>query len=147
MTERHFPETAELVFYQGRRDAAMVVFDGDVYRNQDDGPNGEPLTDFDESEYVEVSRLRRHNCEYGDYPWDHWQEWALADGVPTDLAQLGRDLIREADQHNWPRERQLECGWGDSGAAMIQLALTAPDQARERWEFLMETDGDRGLDP
>lgn len=36
----------------------------------------------------------------GDFSWDHWETWAIEDGVPEELAQLGRSLIREAYQHN-----------------------------------------------
>ena len=53
------------------------------------------------------------------------------------------EILKNYEVHEW-RQLQAECGWQDSGAAMIQLALTAPEQARERWEYLLETDGDRG---
>ena len=71
--------------------------------------------------------------------------WAVEDGVPGDLAQLGCDLIREADQHGWSMKLQQECGWNDSGAAMIKLALNEPEKARDRWQHLMETDGGQGF--
>lgn len=73
-----------------------------------------------------------------------WQKWALEDGVPEELAGLGRALIREADQHNWSQSLQNECGWSDSGAAMLRLALESPAEARERWEFLLASDGETG---
>ncbi len=53
--------------------------------------------------------------KFGDYPWDHWKKWAIEDGVDEDLAQLGRLLIREADQHGWSLELKQECGWSDNG--------------------------------
>ncbi len=146
-TERQFPQPQqELVYYQSLRDPdeSLVLFDGKTYRHQDVGPNGPTLDSFNAEAYIERHRLRMHDCVFGEYPWDHWNRWALADGVPEDLALLGCDLIREADQHCWSEELQAECGWQDSGAAMIQLALTAPDETRKRWEHLMETDGERG---
>lgn len=78
----------------------------------------------------------------GDYAWDHWQQWAQADGVPLELAQLGRSIIREAYQHDWPDELKAECGWQDDGTAMIELARQQPDRARIRWQYLLESDGD-----
>ena len=47
----------------------------------------------------EVPRLRDDEVmgsAYGDYPWDGWQRWAFAQGVPLELATLGRGVIREA---------------------------------------------------
>ncbi len=93
-----------------------------------------------------VNKMRSHLCEFGDYPWDLWYKWALEDGLSDDLAQLGRSLIREADQHSWPEELQKECGWYDSGAVMLEFAKSNPQQAEKRWDYLMETDGER-VDP
>lgn len=137
----------ELVYYADLHDGTMVVFDGTVYRKQDDGPNGPPLKSFDPERYREVNRLRRHSCNPGEYPWDQWHAWALEDGVPKDLAELGRSLIREADQHSWSAQLQDECGWNDSGAKMLRLAKEQPEAARKRWGHLMETDGERGNRP
>ena len=95
-------------------------------------------------QFPALSRLRHHNTEFGNYPWDAWQQWALEDGVSDDLAGIGRSLIREANQHGWSEDLQTECGWSDSGAEMIQFALGAPDEARERWEFLLASDGESG---
>jgi hypothetical protein len=72
-------------------------------------------------------------------------KWALEDGVDEDLAGLGRSLIREADQHNWDERLRNECGWADDGQAMLELALKKPEEARKRWQHLMETDGERGF--
>lgn len=85
-------------------------------------------------------RFRKH-LDRSFYAWDDWQQRAKAAGVPDDLAQLGRSLMREADQHGWSDELQAECGWDDDGAAMIALALSDPATARERWSWLIETDG------
>lgn len=80
---------------------------------------------------------------YGDYPWDGWQRWAFAHGVPQELATLGRAVIREAWQHGWDEELRAECGWRDDGRAMLALALTDPKRAEARWSELLDTDGGR----
>lgn len=85
-------------------------------------------------------------CDYGNYPWDAWQSMALLRGVPKELAGLGREIMREAYQHAWSERLRLLCGWGDEGRRMMVLALRAPETARRRWEWLMETDGQR-VDP
>ena len=143
--ERQFVTGTETVYYESNdpNDSELVVFDGENYYRQSQRPSGPPLESFDPSDYTEIARLRRHTCGYGNYPWDHWFTWAIEDGVPEDLAQLGRCVIREADQHNWDRDLLIECGWGDSGAAMIQRALSDPEAARKRWDYLMEADGER----
>ncbi len=94
--------------------------------------------------------LRMHRCEYGDYPWDRWQKRAIAAGVEVELARLGRDLMREADQHAWDEELQRECGWpdvdgaaGDEGDQMIRRALEEPGATAKRWRELLHTDGGR----
>jgi hypothetical protein len=89
-------------------------------------------------------RSRHHKCEFGQYPWDDWERRAVALGIPAELVQLGRDVMREADQHVWSEELQAECGWNDEGAAMLDQAQKLPGLARERWTYLMETDGERG---
>lgn len=85
-------------------------------------------------------------CTYGQYPWDAWDRMALARGVSEDLAALGRAVMREAYQHAWCDRFRSLCGWGDEGQRMIALALRSPATARRRWEWLMETDGQR-VDP
>ena len=80
-------------------------------------------------------------CSYGCYPWDHWEQYAKARGVPERLAVLGALVIREAYQHDWePRLKSL-CGWRDDGRRMIKLALRSPERARRRWRRLLSTDG------
>lgn len=94
----------------------------------------------------EVPRLRDDEVMgsvYGDYPWDGWQRWAFANGVPLELATLGRAVIREAWQHGWDEELRAECGWRDDGRAMLALALTDPQRAEPRWSQLLDTDGGR----
>ena len=94
-----------------------------------------------------LQTLRDHGCcTYGQYPWDFWEQRALARGVPPALAGLGRAVLREADQHGWCARLQSLCGWRDEGRRMIALALRAPETARGRWDWLMDMDGLR-LDP
>ena len=85
-------------------------------------------------------------CVCGHYPWDHWQRIALERGVPEELATLGRSLMREASQHSWGERLRSICGWNDEGRRMISLALRSPKTARQRWSWLMVTDGHR-VDP
>jgi hypothetical protein len=84
------------------------------------------------------------DCSYGSYPWDHWQQHAQAWGVPPDLAQLGRAVIREAYQHQWDVRLKSLCGWRDDGQRMMELALRSPGKARRQWNILLRTDGVRG---
>ncbi len=83
-------------------------------------------------------------CTYGQYPWDEWERTALARGMDGELAALGRAAMREAYQHDWEPKLQTLCGWDDDGEAMIELALSMPEQARYIWQKLLDTDGCRG---
>jgi hypothetical protein len=83
-------------------------------------------------------------CEYGHYPWDDWERWAIAQGLDRDLAGLGRLTIREAYQHQWDERLKSLCGWRDNGGRMLKFALRSPAKARYRWNRLLETDGYRG---
>ena len=85
-------------------------------------------------------------CVPGEYPWDYWQHMALKRGVPTELATLGRALMREASQHAWDDRLRSLCGWSDEGRRMIALALRSPETARRRWGWLLASDGQR-IDP
>jgi hypothetical protein len=78
----------------------------------------------------------------GQFAWDHWERWALADGVDEELAALGRAVAREACQQNWPAPLRAEAGWEDHGQAMLRLAKEQPEQARVRWRQLLQPDGD-----
>lgn len=84
------------------------------------------------------------DCTFGNYPWDDWHRHALARGLDTELAGLGRLLIREAYQHDWTDELKALCGWRDDGQALLAFALRAPKTARRQWDILMRTDGLRG---
>ena len=133
---RQFPSPVrELVYYQHRRDQSrLVIFDGTSYRQ---GDRALPSEDFRRQDYIQVNHLRRHAGREGEYPWDLWHRWAIEDGVPSDLAGLGRTVIRTSDQQGWHADLQAECGWQDSGAAMLKLARNDPNQARQRWRYLL----------
>jgi len=90
----------------------------------------------------DLSRLRPDDA--GAYAWDRWQAAARAAGLSEDLAQLGRAVMREAVQHDWEPHLKAECGWSDAGQALLQRALQTPQTAAERWQHLLETDGERG---
>ncbi|TWU62348.1 hypothetical protein V7x_40770 [Crateriforma conspicua] len=93
--------------------------------------SGEPSKGF--NRFDDKDRART----VGGFEWDAWKLKADMKGVPTDLACLGRDLMREAFEQSWSKELQAECGWKDRGIAMIELAMTSPSVARQRWTELM----------
>jgi len=105
---------------------------------------------IDTYESTEMSNLREFESPVeegkprapGDFAWDHWKTWATRDGIAEELADLGRAVIREAYQHNWPEALKAECGWEDDGKEMLRLAQKEPDRARIRWKYLLESDGD-----
>lgn len=98
------------------------------------------------------------------YPWDDWKEAALKAGVDEEVAQAGRDAMREAANHGWGDDLMKECGWdlvgggldpervlwdtetdqpaeGSNAHAMLRRALDEPETARKRWRQLVLTDG------
>lgn len=88
---------------------------------------------------------RAFGHEYGHYPWDQWERWALAEGLEAEVAGQGRLLIREAINHGWDPRLVLLCGWGsDDGRALLDQALRSPKRALRQWDILMRTDGLRG---
>jgi hypothetical protein len=93
---------------------------------------------------IDVLRSHVLQCTYGHYPWDDWKKKALEKGVPEKLADLGRAVMREAFQHDWPENLKSLCGWHDEGLCMIRIALRSPKTAEKRWQRLLETDGLRG---
>jgi hypothetical protein len=88
----------------------------------------------------------RHFHAPGQWPWDHWERHALECGLAADLANLGRAVMREADQHAWCWRLMAECGWNDAGRAMLARLLAHPRRTAARLEWLLETDGQR-FDP
>ena len=93
---------------------------------------------------IEMRRNYVMQCSCGGYPWDDWQKKAISCGVSADLALRGREVMREAFQHDWEEKLKSLCGWSDDGGRMIELALGSPETAKKRWQRLMETDGNRG---
>ena len=94
----------------------------------------------------EAPRLRDDEVmgsAYGAYPWNGWEKYALDQGVAADLATLGRDLIREAWQHDWDESLKARCGWSDDGRRLLRQALRSPARAAARWQHLLDTDGGR----
>jgi hypothetical protein len=83
-------------------------------------------------------------CAPRHYPWDYWEQRARACGLTEDEALLGREVMREAHQHQWEPVLKRLCGWEDEGAMMIELALAVPEIADFIWRKLLATDGGRG---
>jgi hypothetical protein len=81
------------------------------------------------------------SCEFGHFPWDEWEKAALEKGVPGDLAKLGREVMREAFQHQWTEDLQYACGLFDGGKQMLTLARRSPKRARARWQRWLDSDG------
>lgn len=67
-------------------------------------------------------------------PWDDWKAQAVAQGVPENLAELGRLLIREAAHRCWPTDVREQAGMTDGGTRMLELALTHPKWALRSWK-------------
>lgn len=109
--------------------------------NSDDRPL--PLVNWPTTGGLTVFRLRPDAD--GRYAWDHWKARALEAGLNKDLAELGRAVMREAVQHGWDDDLQQECGWQDEGGRMLVLAVIDGCRVKKRWEWLLETDGERGL--
>jgi len=83
-------------------------------------------------------------CSFGQYPWDDWERWALAQGLAPSVAGQARLLIREWFNHSWAGELRAVCGWSDDGHALFKQARRAPKKALAQWNILMRTDGLRG---
>ena len=73
----------------------------------------------------------------GAWPWDHWENAAKERGMERTLASLGRDVIRDADQHNWSEPLRELCAGGN----LLELLTRSPYLGRRLCEILLETDG------
>lgn len=73
----------------------------------------------------------------GPFPWDEWEEAAKARGIERTLAELGRSVIREAENHAWSRSLQELC----DEETLLDLLTRAPFLGRRLCELLLETDG------
>ena len=109
---------------------------------EDQGYHGHWISP-DEARELRAREDQLIGSQPGQYPWDDWQRGALAAGVPTELANLGRAVMREAHQHSWCEDLREECGAGGEEAAkgMIFEALEQPEWCRSRWNWLLATDG------
>lgn len=70
------------------------------------------------------------------FEWDEWKERALARGIAEDLAELGKNLMRDAYMQRWPEAVLSDCGWDDDGFGMLALACAKPAETRRDWERL-----------
>ncbi|MGC9215158.1 hypothetical protein [Acidithiobacillus sp.] len=70
------------------------------------------------------------------FEWDEWKARAVAQGVPEDLAELGRRIMRDAYMQRWPEDVLSDCGWDDDGFGMLALACAKPAETRRDWERL-----------
>ena len=102
-------------------------------------PSSAPSPRLDESRVLD--------CEPFHYPWDDWEQWALAQGLDPRVAGQARLLIREAFNHGWEDWLKIICGWRDDGRALLELGQRAPERALRQWGILMRTDGFRGDHP
>jgi len=73
----------------------------------------------------------------GHYPWDEWERAAKARGMERTLAELGREVVRDASQHNWAKPLRELC----EEDTLEELLIRAPYLGRRLCEILLETDG------
>lgn len=99
-----------------------LVCDGCGYCADPNDPAGAKQADIDFG-------AARHTCPPPKYPWDLWYRRARAEGVDPELADLGRQVYREAIQRAWNFSIDEE--------KMIQGALREPSRTAERWEMLL----------
>jgi hypothetical protein len=69
--------------------------------------------------------------------WNRWEQGVKKRGMERTLAELGREVLRDADQHNWAPELRSLC----NGRMLEDLLLSAPFLGRRLCELLLETDG------
>lgn len=76
-----------------------------------------------------------HPCDAD--PVGYFFERALANGVPEDLADLGRQvMLRAREQSQWTDYQRGLYAWDK----MLSLVLSQPEMARDEWEYLLATD-------
>jgi hypothetical protein len=106
--------------------------------------------DESEAQAIDERQQRITAAKPSEYPWDDWQRQALAAGVSDELANLGRAVMREADQHNWCDSLKYECGISspdpDYARNLIEFVKEQPARYDARWRWLLGTDGLR-FDP
>jgi hypothetical protein len=69
------------------------------------------------------------------YVWEHWQIKALCAGVDSLTAEVGRMVIREFLNHQWPFSLDSQVG-PSAGDTMIAQALADPKGTEKRWSEL-----------
>ena len=69
--------------------------------------------------------------------WNRWEKAAKERGMERTLAELGREVIRDADQHSWSEPLQSLC----NPYMLEDLLMAAPYLGRRLCEILIETDG------
>jgi hypothetical protein len=65
------------------------------------------------------------------YYWDSWYEDAVARGVNEDLAQFGRQIMRDHFQHG---KGDWLLGEESDGSEMLRMCLDDPDAAHARFK-------------
>lgn len=81
--------------------------------------------------------INRPGPRPGTYPWDEWENAAKERGMERTLAELGRDVVRDADQHAWATPLRELC----AGETLLELLTRSPYLGRRLCEILIETDG------
>ena len=81
--------------------------------------------------------------------WEDWYKKAMAAGVPEDVADAGRALVRslyvdDDESDRWDCDIVRFAGFDDDGYEMIQRALAHPRAALTMWRRVAETRGLRG---
>jgi hypothetical protein len=99
-----------------------LVCNGCGYCADPDDPAGARQPDID-------AAAARHNCPPPTYNWDFWHRRARRKGVDPELAELGRQVYRDAIQHAWNFRIDED--------KMIGDALRDPIRTAERWSMLL----------
>ena len=70
-----------------------------------------------------------HQCPEPFCEWQAWERAAVAEGMASELASLGRQVI----------ELQRRGKWRDAGEGehMIEYGIRAPEASKHRWEMLL----------
>lgn len=71
--------------------------------------------------------------------------YALAYRIAYDLACLGRECMRKANEQNWRSDLKKLCGSENSVRAMIGFALKDPEEAHKLWTLLISSNGERNF--
>lgn len=72
---------------------------------------------------------KSHVCAVPQYAWDAWRQEAFEAGMDPKTADVGRSLIREAHNHAWGVEPDLD--------GMLEDGLKHPRKAARRWRRIL----------